>query len=213
MVGAGAARLIEPGCIDTRRRRAALMAALGLDRNDEPRAPLGARCIRCTGHRVHPISRRTSVAQQRRRAAAPCNPSPASIIAQPSGSGTTAVRVTGQVALANTKSVRLPAWNQSPTAASTYSVLYWQIGRDILERQAQQGWGSKVIERLARDLREAFPEVKGFSRANLMDMRAFAEAWGEAEIVQQTVGQLPWGHNLLLTRGNLAMCAHYLPAA
>lgn len=79
--------------------------------------------------------------------------------------------------------------------------LYWQIGRDILERQAQQGWGSKVIERLARDLREAFPEVKGFSRANLMYMRAFAEAWGEAEIVQQTVGRLPWGHNvLLLTR-------------
>lgn len=46
--------------------------------------------------------------------------------------------------------------------------LYWQIGRDILERQAQQGWGSKVIERLARDLRAAFPEMKGFSRANLL---------------------------------------------
>lgn len=76
--------------------------------------------------------------------------------------------------------------------------LYWQIGREILERQARQGWGSKVIERLARDLREAFPDMKGFSARNLIYMRAFAEAWPDAEIVQQTVAQLPWGHNVLL---------------
>jgi predicted nuclease of restriction endonuclease-like (RecB) superfamily len=77
-------------------------------------------------------------------------------------------------------------------------LLYWQIGRDILARQAEQGWGAKVIERLAHDLRTAFPDMKGFSRANLMYMRAFAEAWPDAEIVQQAVGQLPWGHNLVL---------------
>lgn len=76
--------------------------------------------------------------------------------------------------------------------------LYWHIGRDILERQAAQGWGSKVIDRLGRDLREAFPEMKGFSRANLLSMRAFAEAWPDFSIVQQAVGQLPWGHNVLL---------------
>ena len=80
-------------------------------------------------------------------------------------------------------------------------LLYWQIGRDILARQAIQGWGAKVIDRLAHDLRAAFPDMKGFSRANLMYMRAFAQAWPDAEIVQQAVGQLPWGHNLvLLTR-------------
>ena len=80
-------------------------------------------------------------------------------------------------------------------------LLYWQIGRDILARQAEQGWGAKVIDRLAHDLRSAFTEMKGFSRANLMYMRAFAEAWPEEQIVQQAVGQLPWGHNLvLLTR-------------
>ncbi len=77
-------------------------------------------------------------------------------------------------------------------------LLYWQIGQDILIRQAQQGWGAKVIERLAHDLRNAFPAMKGFSRANLMYMRAFAEAWPEEQIVQQAVGQLPWGHNLVL---------------
>lgn len=80
-------------------------------------------------------------------------------------------------------------------------LLYWQIGSDILARQASQGWGAKVIDRLAHDLRNAFPDMKGFSRANLMYMRAFAEAWPDAQIVQQAVGQLPWGHNLvLLTR-------------
>ena len=77
-------------------------------------------------------------------------------------------------------------------------LLYWQIGQDILARQAAQGWGAKVIERLSQDLRSAFPEMKGFSRANLMYMRAFAAAWPDEKIVQQAVGQLPWGHNLVL---------------
>jgi predicted nuclease of restriction endonuclease-like (RecB) superfamily len=77
-------------------------------------------------------------------------------------------------------------------------LLYWQIGRDILARQAQQGWGTKVIERLALDLRSAFPEMRGFSPRNLKYMRAFAQAWPDGEIVQQAVAQLPWGHNLVL---------------
>lgn len=77
-------------------------------------------------------------------------------------------------------------------------LLYWQIGRDILDRQRREGWGAKVIDRLAQDLRSAFPDVKGFSRANLMYMRAFAEAWPDRAMVQQPVGQLPWGHNLVL---------------
>jgi predicted nuclease of restriction endonuclease-like (RecB) superfamily len=76
--------------------------------------------------------------------------------------------------------------------------LYWQIGRDILDRQAELGWGGKVVERLAHDLRNVFPDLGGFSRANLMYMRAFAEAWTEEEIVQQPVGQIPWGHNTVL---------------
>ena len=72
--------------------------------------------------------------------------------------------------------------------------LYWQIGRDILARQSREGWGAKVIERLAHDLRTAFPEMKGFSPRNLKYMRAFAEAWPEAEFVQQAAAQLPWFH-------------------
>ena len=64
-------------------------------------------------------------------------------------------------------------------------LLYWQLGRDILERQQRQSWGAKVIDRLAADLKRAFPDMKGFSPRNLKYMRAFAEAWPEEEIVQQ----------------------------
>lgn len=73
-------------------------------------------------------------------------------------------------------------------------LLYWQIGRDILARQDREGWGSKVIERLAQDLRNAFPDMKGFSPRNLKYMRAFAEAWPDAGFVQQAAAQLPWFH-------------------
>lgn len=67
-----------------------------------------------------------------------------------------------------------------------------------MERQQAQGWGAKVIDRLAKDLQSAFPDMKGFSRSNLMYMRAFHEAWPDEQFVQQLVGQLPWGQNLLL---------------
>lgn len=77
-------------------------------------------------------------------------------------------------------------------------LLYWQIGRDILERQANEGWGAKVIDRLAHDLRTAFPDMKGFSPRNLKYMRSFAEAWPDAEFVQAVLAQLPWYHQLAL---------------
>jgi predicted nuclease of restriction endonuclease-like (RecB) superfamily len=75
-------------------------------------------------------------------------------------------------------------------------LLYWQTGRDILEGQQQQGWGAKVIDCLARDLRSAFPDMKGFSPRNLKYMRALAEAYANEQFVQQVVAQIPWGHNV-----------------
>jgi predicted nuclease of restriction endonuclease-like (RecB) superfamily len=77
-------------------------------------------------------------------------------------------------------------------------LLYWSIGRDILAQQQAQGWGAKVIDSLAEDLRRAFPEIKGLSPRNLKYMRAFAEAWPEEAIVQRLVAQIPWGHNVRL---------------
>jgi predicted nuclease of restriction endonuclease-like (RecB) superfamily len=88
---------------------------------------------------------------------------------------------------------------RAATAANCELVmLYWDIGREILARQGDQGWGSKVVERLAADLRSAFPDMKGLSRANLMYMRAFAAAWPEREFVQAVLGQLPWYHQIAL---------------
>lgn len=75
---------------------------------------------------------------------------------------------------------------------------YWAIGRDILERQQQEGWGSRVIERLSADLREKFPESKGFSPRNLMFMRALAGAWKGDAIVKAPLSQLPWYHHIAL---------------
>lgn len=77
-------------------------------------------------------------------------------------------------------------------------LLYWQIGCDILTRQQQQGWGAKVIERLAKDLQREFPEMKGFSSRNLKYMRAFAEAYPDEQTVQQAAAQIPWFHNCVL---------------
>ena len=77
-------------------------------------------------------------------------------------------------------------------------LLYWRVGRDILARQEQKGWGARVIDRLSADLHAAFPEMTGFSPRNLRYMRAFAEAWPDEEIVQQAVARLPWGHNVRL---------------
>src|SRR6266487_4364024 len=71
-------------------------------------------------------------------------------------------------------------------------LLYWSIGRDILNRQQAEGWGTKVIERLTKDLGAEFPGVEGFSSRNLKYMLSLAEAWPEAEIVLQLVALLPW---------------------
>jgi predicted nuclease of restriction endonuclease-like (RecB) superfamily len=77
--------------------------------------------------------------------------------------------------------------------------LYWQLGKDITEAQTQHAWGDKVLERIATDLKTAFPGVEGFSRRNLYRMRAFYTAYRELdEFVPQPVAQIPWGHNAVL---------------
>src|SRR5690348_4412384 len=75
-------------------------------------------------------------------------------------------------------------------------LLYWSIGRDILARQAEKGWGARVIEHMAADLGRAFPGMTGFRLRNLRYMRALAEAYPDPEFVRQVVAQLPWGHNV-----------------
>ena len=73
-------------------------------------------------------------------------------------------------------------------------LLYWSIGREILERQRTEGWGAKVIDRLSHDLQVEFPGVEGYSPRNLKYMRTLAEVWPDSAKVPQLVALLPWGH-------------------
>jgi predicted nuclease of restriction endonuclease-like (RecB) superfamily len=77
-------------------------------------------------------------------------------------------------------------------------LLYWQIGREIRERQTRHGWGTKVVQRLATDLKTSFPGVEGFGVRNLSYMRSFAEANPDFSILQQLLqnSPLPWGHHI-----------------
>lgn len=84
------------------------------------------------------------------------------------------------------------------TANSSMILLYWNIGNKILKKQQAEGWGAKVIDRLSMDLKEAFPEMEGFSSRNLKYMRKFAESWPDVEIVQRTIAQIPWRSNIVL---------------
>ena len=73
-----------------------------------------------------------------------------------------------------------------------------KVGREILERQEQQGCWAKVIDRLSADLREAFPDMKGLSSRNLKYMKYFAEFCPDLQFWQQSAAQLPWFHIVLL---------------
>ena len=76
--------------------------------------------------------------------------------------------------------------------------LYWNIGMAILAKQEEEGWGAKVIDRMAKDLKEAFPGMSGFSPRNIKYMRKFAQCWSDYEIVQRVVAQIPWRTNISL---------------
>src|SRR4029079_6807852 len=76
--------------------------------------------------------------------------------------------------------------------------LYWEIGLEIVQRQKEEGWGTKVIENLAKNLKTSFPQMAGFSPRNLFYMKQFAEAYPEFSILQQAAAKIPWGHNMVL---------------
>lgn len=76
--------------------------------------------------------------------------------------------------------------------------LYWKIGKRIAQKQKEEGWGTKVIDRISFDLKKTFPDMKGFSTRNIKYMQKFAMTWNDETIVQQLVAQLPWGTNIAL---------------
>jgi len=77
-------------------------------------------------------------------------------------------------------------------------LLYWEIGSTILVHQTQKGWGAKIIDTLAKDLKKSFPNMKGFSSRNLKYMRQFAATYEDSVFVQEVLAQLSWYHNITL---------------
>jgi len=96
------------------------------------------------------------------------------------------------------RTVAAARWQAQRVVNTELLGLYWRLGNTVLQRQHEEGWGTRTIDRLATDLRAAFPEMRGLSRSNLHYMRQMAAAWDEEAIVQQAVGRLPWGHVTVL---------------
>lgn len=102
-------------------------------------------------------------------------------------------------ALENIKfAIRTAQIKASLAVNSELVILYWNIGKIILQQQKEKGWGAKVIENISKDLQNSFPNMKGLSYRNLNYMRKFAETYPDFEFVQQVVAQLPWGQNIWL---------------
>ncbi|QHE86852.1 PDDEXK nuclease domain-containing protein [Hydrogenophaga sp. BPS33] len=101
--------------------------------------------------------------------------------------------------LAQLKSQIAQARHRASLAVNAELVLlYGRIGHEILQRQQAQGWGAKVIDRLARDLKDSFPDMRGWSSSNLKYMRFFAEHCPDGQFGQQPADQLPWFHIVTL---------------
>lgn len=95
--------------------------------------------------------------------------------------------------------ISLARQKASLSVNSALMELYWQIGRDMIQKEQAASWGSGFIERLSRDLTHEFPDMKGFSRRNLYAIRQWYLFHSvQSEFVPQAVAQIPWGHNRLI---------------
>lgn len=77
-------------------------------------------------------------------------------------------------------------------------LLYWEIGNSIIQNQTKEGWGTKIIDNLAKELQNTFSSMRGFSTRNLKYMRQFATTYSDKQFVQEVLAQLSWYNNLTL---------------
>jgi predicted nuclease of restriction endonuclease-like (RecB) superfamily len=86
---------------------------------------------------------------------------------------------------------------------ATLIQFYWELGKMIVEKQTQTSWGGKLLEQISSDLKNEFPDMKGFSVRNLKYCRLFYNFYKDFLIGQQPVDQLPWSHNIMIfTKSN-----------
>lgn len=89
------------------------------------------------------------------------------------------------------------------TVNSELIKLYWEMGKEIFEKQEKEDWGSNILEKAAKELQNEFPGVEGFSRRNMFRMKAFYQAYAKvpqavAQLGDLPVFSIPWGHNALI---------------
>ena len=96
--------------------------------------------------------------------------------------------------------IRSAQYEALRTANKELVALYWDIGAMITRRQNAEGWGKSVVERLANDLQQEFPGVKGFSVQNLWYMRQFYQEYQGSPKLQPLVGEIAWSHNLIIVQ-------------
>jgi predicted nuclease of restriction endonuclease-like (RecB) superfamily len=93
------------------------------------------------------------------------------------------------------KSARIQAFRK---ANKELILLYGEIGERIVEKQEQLGWGKGIVEKLSNDLKKEFPNQTGYSAQNLWYMRQFYLTYKDFPNLQQLVGEIPWGQNLVI---------------
>ncbi len=93
------------------------------------------------------------------------------------------------------KSARIQAYQR---VNKEIILLYWDIGKKIVERQEQFGWGKSVVEKLSTDLKKEFPGLSGYSARNLWDMRRLYLEYKDNEKLRRLVAEIPWGQNLVI---------------
>ena len=94
--------------------------------------------------------------------------------------------------------IRVSRMKVALAANAELILFYWELGKDISEKLIQTSWGSNVLDVLAKDLKTEFPESTGFSRSNLYNCLKFYSFYKNDLIVQRSVGQIPWRHNVLI---------------
>jgi predicted nuclease of restriction endonuclease-like (RecB) superfamily len=117
-------------------------------------------------------------------------PAASSLLEMPEGYGALLSEIQQQIRCSRLKAAL--------SANAALIIMYWDIGQQILLRQGVEGWGAKIIDRLSFDLKEAFPDMQGFSPRNLKYMRAFAAAYPDRQFVHQVSAQIPWKTNVTI---------------
>jgi len=94
-------------------------------------------------------------------------------------------------------------------------IVYWDIGKLIVQSLENSEWGKGVVEQLSKDLQKEFPGKTGFSARNLRSMRQFYETYKDYSNMKQLVSQIPWGHHILIMQRTESMAEkeYYLRAS